>query len=281
MASTVKSPPIVTGRLPVVRFRSLLRSDLVHGVTTRTAELPLNGNMSFMVGDAPDEVRINRHAWADAIGYQADRLVLGRQIHETSVVPVDESHAGSGADSVETSIRRVDGLMTDTPELPIGVMAADCVPILMYDPVVGAIAAVHAGWRGSIDGIAARAVESMREQYGSDPGDLQVCLGPSICSSCYQVGEEVVDRWRGGPYRRLADPVSVTSEGLYFDLRAANRGLLTGSGVPDSSIEISDICTKCSNGSMFSRRGLGARTGLFTSVIMLQRDQGGKQGSRQ
>ncbi len=255
--------------LPVYRFRSLAGSSVVHGVTTRTESLPLHGNMSYMVGEAPDLVAQNRQAWAGAIGYEADRLVLGRQVHETSVVVVDESNAGNGADSVESSIRRVDGLITSTPDLPIGVMAADCVPILIVDPERSAVGAIHAGWRGTVDGIATAAVQAMQNAFGSDPADLQVCLGPSICRSCYQVGDEVVDRWESGRFARVASPVDVTSSGYYFDLRAANLGQLREVGVQNSSIEVSDLCTKCANGSMFSRRGLGPKTGLFTSVIML------------
>lgn len=231
--------------------------------------LPLYGNMSYMVGEAPQFVTQNRQAWASAIGYDAGRLVLGRQIHETTVVAVDESHAGSGADSVETSIRRVDGLMTSTPGLPIGVMAADCVPILMYDARRSAIAAVHAGWRGSVDGIAVSAVEAMTRTFDTDPADLQACLGPSICRSCYQVGDEVVDRWESGQFSSVASPVDVRANGYYFDLREANRGQLEASGVRCEAIEVSNLCTKCANGSMFSRRGLGPGTGLFTAVIML------------
>jgi polyphenol oxidase len=255
--------------LPVYRFGSLDEMNVVHGITTRTETLPLCGNMSYMVGDAPEQVAHNRQAWAEAIGYAAEKLVLGRQVHETTVVPVDDSHAGSGADSVETSIRRVDGLMTSTPGLPIGVMAADCVPLLIHDPVRNVVAAVHAGWRGTVDGIATTAIESLKHHYDSKVDDIYVCLGPAICADCYQVGEEVIDRWESGQFSRVASPVEVRADGYHFDLREANRGQLLAAGIFSKSIEVSPLCTKCANGTMFSRRGLGPRTGLFTSVIML------------
>jgi polyphenol oxidase len=256
--------------LPVHRIDALQRPGVVHGCTTRTDALPLHGNMSYMVGDAPEQVRFNRQAWATAIGFEPTRLVLGRQVHETRVVAVDESHAGSGADSVETSIRKVDGLMTDVPGLPIGVMAADCVPILMHDPVRQVVAAVHAGWRGTVEGITSLAVARMSEIYGSDPRDLVAGLGPAICVDCYEVGEEVIHRWERGPVSGTARPVRVTSEGLHFDLNVANRGQLEAAGVPPHNIGASSECTKCSNGAQFSRRGLGPRSGLFTSIIMLE-----------
>jgi polyphenol oxidase len=261
-----------SSRLPVYRFPSLDCPEVVHGVTTRTAALPLYGNMSYMVGGAPDLVRQNRVAWASAIGYDPDRLVLGRQVHETTIVPVDGSHAGRGADSVETSIKRVDGLMTSTPGLPIGVMAADCVPMLLYDPVRGAVAAIHAGWRGTVNGIAAESVRAMTTHFESAPEHLRVCLGPSICQSCYEVGFEVVERWRATPVANESGAMQEFGDGYYFDLREANRFLLANSGVLPDAIEVSAICTRCSNGAMFSRRGLGPKTGLFTSVIMLATD---------
>jgi polyphenol oxidase len=260
----------VSSQLPVFRFDSLDRTRVVHGVTTRTPSLPLNGNMSYMVGDSPDLVRQNRAAWAAAIGYDPGRLVLGRQVHETAVVSVDERHAGLGADSVESSIRRVDGLMTRTPNLPIGVMAADCVPILLFDPVAGAVAAVHAGWRGTVEGIVGRSIDVMAEAYASSALNLKAFLGPAICHNCYQVGGEVIERWEDHECSRHGQAVTETTDGFYFDLREANRLQLRHAGVPEEAIEVSEICTKCANGQMFSRRGLGPRTGLFTSVIMLR-----------
>jgi polyphenol oxidase len=260
---------IESSRLPVYRFQSLDCPEVVHGVTTRTSSLPLHGNMSYMAGDAPDLVRQNRVLWAAAIGYDPDRLVLGRQVHETRIVQVDGRDAGRGADSVETSIKRVDGLMTNTPDLPIGVMAADCVPILLYDPDRSAVAAIHAGWRGTVDGIAAESVRAMKAHFGSAPEKLRACLGPSICQTCYEVGSEVVERWASTTSAEGCSAMRESADGYYFDLRQANHYLLVTTGVAPDAIEVSDICTRCSNGTMFSRRGLGPRTGLFTSVIML------------
>jgi polyphenol oxidase len=261
--------------LRVLRFTSFDTSLVVHGITTRTSSLPLNGNMSYMVGDDVDLIWQNRQAWAEAIGYDPARLVLGRQVHETTIAVVDERHAGSGADSVETALRRVDGLITQSPDLPIGVMAADCVPILLHDPETRSIGAIHAGWRGTVDGIAASAVEAMQTRFGSRPGNLVAGLGPSICGPCYQVGTEVIERWRTSGFANDVDAVSETEDGSYFDLRAANRGQLLLAGLREEKVESSGTCTRCANGTLFSRRGLGPRTGLFTSVIMLRDSESG------
>jgi polyphenol oxidase len=255
--------------LPVHRFESFGQHSAVHGITTRTDALPLHGNMSFMVGDAPELVLENRRAWSTAIGFNPERLTFGRQVHETTVVAVEESHAGSGADSVETSIRRVDGLVTNRPGLPLGVMAADCVPLLLHDPVRGVVGAIHAGWRGTVDGIAVQALEAVARKYGSPAEDVIIGIGPSICHDCYQVGDEVVERWVSSPYAAGTNALSIEDSGFYFNLREANRQQLINAGVPESSIEVSPVCTRCANGKMFSRRGLGPRTGLFSAIIML------------
>lgn len=263
-------PPRSDVELTVHRFSIFDPARVVHGITSRCEALPLAGNMSYMVGDSEESVRQNRRTWASAIGYDSSRLVLGRQVHETTVAVVDEQHAGRGADSVETSIRRVDALITRTSKLPIGIMAADCVPMMVYDPVTHSAGAIHAGWRGTVEGIGPAAVEAMRANFGSSPRDLLVGLGPAICASCYQVGEEVIDRWRQSGFDEFGEAMHEGEDGLYFDLRAANRIQLRWAGVPASNIETSPICTRCSGGRMFSRRGLGPRTGLFTSVIMLR-----------
>jgi polyphenol oxidase len=180
--------PASNGLPTVLRFRNFDREVVIHGITTRSARLPLNGNMSYMVGDDVDLIRRNRQTWARTIGFDWSRLVLGWQVHRTTVAVVSEKDAGSGAGGVETSLQHVDGLITQAPGLPIGVMAADCVPILIHDPESQAVGAVHAGWRGTVNGIAGVAVEALTSNFGSRPEDLSIGKGPSICSSCYQVG---------------------------------------------------------------------------------------------
>jgi polyphenol oxidase len=261
--------PASNGLPRILRFSSFDPGFVVHGITTRSGRLPLNGNMSYMVGDDVDLVRRNRQTWARAIGFDWSRLVLGWQVHETTVAVVSETDAGSGARGVETALQRVDGLITKAPGLPIGVMAADCVPILLYDPDRSAVAAIHAGWRGTVDGIAAESVRAMKAHFGSAPEKLRACLGPSICQTCYEVGSEVVERWASTTSAEGCSAMRESADGYYFDLRQANHYLLVTTGVAPDAIEVSDICTRCSNGTMFSRRGLGPRTGLFTSVIML------------
>jgi polyphenol oxidase len=246
-------------------------SPVIHGITTRTDRLPMDGNMSLAMGGSTAAVIQNRQAWAEEIGYDWRRFTVGRQVHETSVALVNETVAGAGSQSLETALQRVDALITNQPDVPIAVMAADCVPLLVYDPISGAIGAIHAGWRGTVTGIAENTIRSMQTAFGSRVQDLLIGIGPAICRRCYQVGTDVVDAWRSNTFSSLGDPVEQQAGDYYFDLIEANRIQLIASGVEPSNIEYCGVCTKCSNGSIFSRRGLGPKTGLFASVIMLEK----------
>ena len=137
------------------------------------------------------------------------------------------------------------------------VLAADCVPVLMYDSRMRVIAAVHAGWRGTVGRIAAQTVERMQDEFGCDPRDVIVGIGPSIGPCCFEVGEEVVEAAREGL-------------GNYqLNLWEANRRQLRQVGVEDARIEVAGICTVCHHDQFFSYRGDRGNTGRFGAGIML------------
>jgi hypothetical protein len=172
--------------------------------------------------------------------------------------------------------------------VPLTQRYADCTPILVYDPVRHAVGLAHAGWRGTIAGMAGALVSAMAERYGSDPADLAAVVGPAIGPCCYEVGEEVVDAVRSSfaePDRFLhapsdvaaADPPRTGAHGrgssngqsshLHFDLWEANRLQLAEAGV--SQIELARLCTRCRRDLFFSHRGDHGRTGRFGAVVML------------
>lgn len=143
-----------------------------------------------------------------------------------------------------------DSLITNLPGCAIGIRTADCIPLLMYDPVNNAVGAVHAGWRGTLVRIAQKTMVQMLEAFGTKPEDLQVAIGPGICSSCFQVGEEVVAAfkdtgfsldgiysWNGGKVE------GDLSTGHHIDLVEANRRTLMEAGVREENIQLSEICT--------------------------------------
>jgi YfiH family protein len=149
-------------------------------------------------------------------------------------------------------------------------MSADCVPVLLYDPVKGAVGAVHAGWKGTVGKIVTATVKAMQEMFGTNPKDLKAGIGPSICPEVYEVGEEVIE---------AAVKAFGTKEGLithengqgkgYFNLWEANRIQLLSMGVPADAIEVAGICTYRQSHQFFSARKSGNRAGRFAAGIML------------
>lgn len=172
-------------------------------------------------------------------------------------------------ESLPAEVPEADGLVTLTPGLALAVLTADCVPILLVAPRAGAVAAVHAGWRGTVARIAQVAVEKLCRWSGEPPSAIEAALGPSIGACCYQVGVEVAEAfgaWRKPPasLRRESEQV----EKWRIDLRQANVEALREAGLSESAIEIVGPCTCCADDRFFSfRAARGAATGRQASVI--------------
>ncbi|MCM1111304.1 MAG: peptidoglycan editing factor PgeF [Clostridium sp.] len=182
------------------------------------------------------------------------RLLLPRQTHSTAVAVVtSETDAGDFAG--------VDALVTASPRVALGIQTADCVPILLADPEARVIAAAHAGWRGTVGGIAAATLRQMIE-LGARPGRIRVAIGPSICRDCFEVGEEVASRFPGSVVDRSgAKP--------HVDLEAANRDQLLSLGVLPENIALRPACSRCNPAGFFSARRLGISSGRTLSVVWL------------
>jgi len=234
---------------------------LVHGFLGRRggvsrgtfAEL----NVSRRVGDDPESVDRNWRR-VTAITGGALRFVTMRQVHGTEITVVDEpEHAGGDADA----------LVTRALGVALSVQTADCVPMLWVAPTAAVIAATHAGWRGTLAGIAARTLRCLQGEFGVEPADVSVALGPAIGACCYEVNSEIVDqlqqRWGVMPDAvRRADAAK-----SMLDLRAANTAILTRLGVPESRITTVGPCTRCAANQYFSYRAAGGSTGRQLSFI--------------
>lgn len=170
-----------------------------------------------------------RRALAGAIGMDPENLTVVGAVHGADVARVDEP---SGL------IRGVDGLVTDRRTLPLLATFADCYPLLVYDPVRPALALVHAGWRGTAAGIARRAVEVLRREYGCRPEGLVAGVGPGICGRCYEVGKDVAARFDGA----FCEPAG--KECFRLDLAAANRRQLEAAGIRPDRIHAEGTCTR-------------------------------------
>ncbi len=206
-------------------------------------------NLAYTTGDAPEAVAENRRRVAASVGARLERLVEVQQVHGPAVAVVGREHAGS-------VLRGVDGLLTASPEVWLAVYAADCVPVLMLDPARPAIAAVHAGWRGTADGIVPAALRRMREAFGTVPRSVRVALGPAIGGCCYEVGPSVartLERAAQAAGAPLAPP-SGSALPRRVDLRALIRAQLAACGVPPEHVEAVGGCTRCRPDLFFSYR---------------------------
>ncbi|MCO5217253.1 MAG: peptidoglycan editing factor PgeF [Thermomicrobiales bacterium] len=265
----------MTDTQPTPLLSELLSSadGIVHGVTRRVAGMGVaDGNVGSTAPRDPEDAWQMRIAWCKAIGVDPERIVRTDQIHSNQVFVVREEHAGMGRRREHPMAAVADSTITQAVNVPLMTLAADCLPLLMYDPAQRGIAAVHAGWRGTVIDIAGETVRAMQREFGTDPNDLLAYLGPSIGGCCNEVGPEVTAAWREiasdlGPLAELA----VTKPGVkeHFDVPRANALLLQRAGVKAEHIEFSNHCTKCDTEHWFSHRGQGAATGRQAGVIML------------
>jgi hypothetical protein len=277
------------GELQILEAPAFAALDwLVHGFSTRpggASELASsNGepqtkndrvlNLGFTDWDARARVLENRKKFFHALGADKLRAVTLRQIHSDAVHRVDSSNAGAKGEP------QGDALFTRDPGILLVVQTADCIPILLADTKRRAIAAIHAGWRGTLRRIAAKALGRMQMEFGTRPEDVVAALGPGIGRCCYEVGSDVARdfdaqfpnarEWFDGPFDALAsgenDPnwlpwLTMKPPGhqplplrVHLDLIAANHAILTGAGIPARQISSSGYCTACRTDLLFSYR---------------------------
>ncbi len=230
-------------------------------------------NLAHTVGDEPERVLENHRIIGKAIGVRPEDMVLAWQTHTVNVMSVDDTCRGMGIVR-DRPYRDVDGIMTDTPGLCLLTSYADCVPLYFVDPAHRAIALSHSGWRGTVGNIARNTIEAMKKNYGSDPAQLIVCIGPSICAGCYEVGEDVAEMFRS-PYTeeelaRILRP-EPGREGKYLlDLTEANVRNFINSGVAKTNIHRPDLCTCCNSSWLHSHRGSGGKRGGMCAFLYIK-----------
>ena len=202
-------------------------------------------------------------------------VVQPHQVHGCVIREVTDPN------TTRDELEGVDALVTDVPGVAISVRTADCIPVLLYDPVHGAIAAVHDGWRGTVQRLSQKVIAFMHERYGTEAAHLKAVIGPGIGPDSFQVGQEVADEFAaaGFPMEQIlkdCGPKAPTADdpmagGLHIDLWQANRWLLEQSGVPAANIQVSGICTYRNNDRFFSARREGTKCGRIINCIKLLR----------
>jgi YfiH family protein len=236
---------------------------LLHGFAGRSGGKSVGTfaglNTSYRVGDDPKVVSQNVCDLKLAAGIHDGRIVTMRQVHGDAIVEVRDKKVKEVGDA--------DGMITAEPDIFLAVLTADCVPLLFVAPKQKLAAAVHAGWRGTLAGIAEKAVQRFKADYGIEAADLEVALGPSIGSCCYEVKEDV-----SGPlmkkWGKLTTPSVLVRQGKsYIDLRRLNRDILRAAGVPGKQLFQIGPCTSCAAEECFSYRHAGGETGRQMSLI--------------
>jgi len=222
-------------------------------------------NLSFSVGDDPGRVLENRRRLAAAFGADLGDFVFARQVHGAAVRVVGETDRGSGArspddviDSTDEAGRAggADALVTASPAVVLAILTADCVPIVLHDPVAGVLACVHAGWRGTVAGVTAAAVAAM-QGLGTRLADVVAAIGPAIGADRYQVGPDVheaVSRSFGPAAPGFICPDPSAPGRWLLDLPSANRQALREAGVPSPQVHATDLVTGPAPGHFFSDR---------------------------
>lgn len=216
-------------------------------------------NLALHVGDDSELVLANRRAYGEDLGLDPNKFTTCAQVHGTKVVQVTPELVGSGALDFSTTIRDTDALITDLPQVPLLLFFADCVPILLADPVTGAIGLAHAGWRGTVGEIAIKTVEAMVAAYGCRPENILGGIGPSIGPCCYEVDDNVRDRAAG--YEEFFAPVAGKPGKYMLDLWAMNRAQLLTAGLKKEHIKVAEICTVHHKQFFCSYRAENGKTG--------------------
>lgn len=235
---------------------------LQHCITQRDERLPLEGSLALHTGQDRMQVRLNRSEVEVFFGAGMS-FVSVLQVHGDHVHVVAKS-ASRGWDVVDAGFK-ADAMVTDQAGVVLTILTADCVPILLYDPIHRAIGAVHAGWRGTQQEIARKTVETMHRQYGTQTADLIVGIGPAIGGCCYEVGAEVADHFADYP-----EALSAKKNGKYLlDTKQINAEQLVALGIPEVQIEVSSVCTMCESERFFSYRAEPGEAGRFMSCIAL------------
>jgi polyphenol oxidase len=209
-------------------------------------------NLGINTDDDPVHVDENRRRFFRHIGADAFGFASSHQVHGTDVLNAAEAGRYEGYDA----------LITNRPGLLVGVTVADCVPILIYDSVHRAVAAIHAGWRGTVGGIVSKTLEAMQQQFGTVGPQCYAYVGTCIDETTFEVGQEVAGQF-------APEFVHAHPQGLHacVDLRAANVRLLTGFGIPPAQISVSTFSTVLNNDDYFSYRAEQGQTGRMLAVV--------------
>lgn len=254
---------ITVGKLEYLRAENIA---VPHCFTTRRGGVS-EGNLSSLNlgmnrGDKPENVLRNFEILGDVLDISPGNMVLTKQVHGDTVRVVNGPEQGV----LFQEYPPCDALITNTPGVGLVVFTADCTPILLHDPVTGAVGAIHAGWRGTALDLAGKTVRAMTAQFGCDPKNMQAAIGPNIGACCFETGPEVPEAMENALGKEAAAHIRKAGEKYYVNLKEINRAFLRRAGVTD--ICVSTDCTACQCDRFWSYRKVGAARGAQGAIIV-------------
>ena len=260
------------------KFSTFPEDLIVHAVSTRlggVSKSPLDSlNLALHVGDDRAAVLANRKKFVQSLGFKISDIVTPNQVHGEKIFRVDENYRGCGCENYADSIPETDALITDTPDLPLMLCFADCVPIFFVDEDNRAIGLAHGGWKGTLKKIAAKTLLKMQNEFGTRAENCLIGIAPSIGSCCYEIGGAVVDKCKAA-FPKNFDELLIEHDGkIFLDLWRANVLQLLEVGAREENIDVAGECTCCENSWYFSYRAAQKksfdRTGRIAALIALK-----------
>jgi len=256
--------------LQFYQFKIFEQQPIFHAVLTRvggTSKAPYDSlNLGGTVGDNGESVLANHQKIFQTFDIDFNSRFDVWQVHGSDIICAENPR------DLDKPHTRADGILTDNPSVTLLMRFADCVPILLFDPVKNVIGIVHAGWQGTAKDIPGAAIRKLTQCYGSDPSDVLAGIGPSICQSCYEVGLEVYHIFCENYGQDAEQFIKREGQSLYLNLWEANRYNLLRADV--TQIEVSEICTGCHPEMWYSHRAENGKTGRFGVLMRLNHDRG-------
>ena len=251
---------------PFYRFDHLSKEkSLIHAVSKKSITESYAFSLALHTGEDREKIISNRRQLAEQLTLKEDAVfVVANQTHSDHIAVI-ETKKMRGWEGTEDAVEDCDALVTKQSGVVLAVLTADCVPVLLYDPIRKVVAAVHAGWRGTESGIVQKTIEVMQKKFDSDPADILAGVAPAIGKCCYEVGEDVASHFGDYP-----DAVERHGGKYMLDLPEINRLQMLSAGIHEAHIEMSGICTACESEHFFSYRKEQGCSGRFMSMIGVQ-----------
>ncbi|MBP3674772.1 MAG: peptidoglycan editing factor PgeF [Oscillospiraceae bacterium] len=258
---------IITKKIGTLEYLTAEGISAPHCFTTRFGGVSTGAlssmNIAMKLDEKPENVAENFRILGSALGFCLDDLVLTRQTHTNWVRAVTRADCRG---CFHRDYPECDALVTNTPGVALTVFTADCTPILLHDPVTGAVGAAHAGWRGTASAIAAKTVEAMVREFGCKPENIRAAIGPNLAMCCFETDADVPDAMLAALDGEARPFIQARGEKFHVDLKQINALWLRKAGV--RHIEISDACTMCDPRRFWSHRVTGGIRGSQGAIIV-------------